>query len=341
MLGYDLWSMAQQADKIDGSELGSKYPEISRDELNMGIIPRSMMNIFEQMEDERNGHIEYHIFVSYIEIYNEKIKDLLTFDPDSDLSLEIRESKRGEISVTNLVEVEVQNVAQVFEVLWSGAQARCIATTDMNDYSSRSHTIFQVRMTQTSVSGVSGNSTTKRGKLCFIDLAGSEKWKSHQLSQFSQERIKELTSINKSLSALGNCISALLRDKGKHVPYRDSKLTRLLQDSLGGNTKTLFIVTLSPSVSCLDETTSTLQFADRAMKVQIFAAPNITENVGANSGDSELVAERYRQEILNLKAIIQSLLHKEKTGASDGRCATLEAPQAINETLWRPPWLRS
>ena len=106
--------------------------------------------------------------------------------------------------------------------------------------------------------------------------AGSEKWRTHQLAKFSEQRIAELTSINQSLSTLGNCIRALLQPGRTHVPYRDSKLTRLLQDSLGGNTRTGFIVTMSASVLALEETISTLQFADRAKQVAVHAMVNET-----------------------------------------------------------------
>ena len=109
-----------------------------------------------------------------------------------------------------------------------------------------------------------------------IPQAGSEKWRTHQLAKFSEQRIAELTSINQSLSTLGNCIRALLQTGRTHVPYRDSKLTRLLQDSLGGNTRTGFIVTMSASVLALEETISTLQFADRAKQVAVHAMVNET-----------------------------------------------------------------
>ena len=125
----------------------------------------------------------------------------------------------------------------------------------MNERSSRSHTIFGVRL-MVNLGGV-----VRRSKINLVDLAGSERYKTHQMARFSEQRIKELTSINQSLSTLGNCISALTKKgAGKHhVPYRNSKLTRLLQDSLGGNTRTMFIVTVSPSAISADETVSTLQ----------------------------------------------------------------------------------
>lgn len=261
MLGYDLWSAVTQ----QSQSIPTLYPNKS----SMGIIPRSMVYLFQQLA-AKNG--QYQVLISYLEIYNEKLIDLLNIPAEDVKQLSIQENKQGQIIIPGLVEVEVRNIDEVFEVLWTGAKARSIAATDMNDYSSRSHTIFQVQVNQTYLSsdskGSSGGPTriVKQGKLSFVDLAGSEKWKSHQLSKFTPERIRELTSINKSLSALGKCIAALLRfgtgaSTTAHIPYRESKLTRILQDSLGGNAKTLFIVTLSPAISCVDETTSTLQFA--------------------------------------------------------------------------------
>ena len=257
MLGYDLWSSVTQTNH-------SLYPS----EENMGIIPRSMAYLFQQLVARKN---ECQVLVSYIEIYNEKIIDLLNpssdDSPTSAKSLSIQENKQGQIVIPGLVEVEVRSTSQIFEVLWAGAKARSIAATDMNDYSSRSHTIFQVVLSQNVITSQNAK-VRMQGKMSFVDLAGSEKWRSHQLSKFTSERIRELTSINKSLSTLGKCVAALIRPGGSstgaaHIPYRDSKLTRLLQDSLGGNAKTLFIVTISPSISCMDETTSTLQFAGK------------------------------------------------------------------------------
>lgn len=313
MLGYDLWSMAQ---KSGSSE---KYPMLSSEHSEMGIIPRSMKYLFDKIAHLPSSR--FRVSISYIEIYNEKIVDLLNFDADARDRLEIRENKKGEILVPGLVDIEVADISQVFDVLWTGAQVRSVAANDMNDYSSRSHTIFQVRVEQQSLV----NNAYKVAKLCLIDLAGSEKWRSHQLAKFSQDRIKELTSINKSLSALGNCISALMRPEGRHIPYRDSKLTRLLQDSLKGNTKILFIVTISPSVGCMEETVSTLQFADRAMKVQIFARPNVVEL------DTDKSIEHYKQEVVNLKSIIQTLMNaarKQHNGASAGPAQLLSSPSS-------------
>jgi kinesin family protein 3/17 len=261
---------------------------------------------------------KFSVSVSYLELYNDiKIIDLLdkpaTFPSTNNNSngnatptkqLEIRENRTGEIIIPGLTRVPVSNSVEVLDVLWEGAKARSVAATDMNEHSSRSHTVFQVYLE------INLPNETRRSKICLVDLAGSEKWKSHQLSQFSEARIKELTSINRSLSALGNCISALLKTGRAHIPYRDSKLTRLLQDSLGGNTRTIFVVTLSPSFSCSEETLSTLQFADRAMRVQVFASANKTNSLNYSAANVILMQEKYDKEIKRLKSLLSLILEK-------------------------------
>jgi hypothetical protein len=242
---------------------------------------------------------------SYLELYNDiKLYDLLRPLDAEPLSLDIRESRRGEILVPDLSEVKVTSLSEVLGVLWAGARVRKVAATDMNEYSSRSHTVFLLRMTRFDPQ----KQTIVSSKISFVDLAGSEKWRSSQLALMAPERVRELTSINRSLSALGNCVSALLQKNRSHIPYRDSKLTRLLQDSLGGNTLSLFVVTLSPGIENTEETVSTLQFADRAMKVQIVATKN---EINIDSSAS------LKAEIRNLKALVCSLLREKSSGDVD------------------------
>ncbi|CAM9176098.1 unnamed protein product, partial [Ectocarpus fasciculatus] len=254
MLGYDIWAMTDET---------FTAPPLATDESMTGIIPRAMVWLFSEICGASKDDVS--ISISYLELYNDmKLYDLLSPADSPAQSLDIRETKSGEIIVPELTNLHVSSISEVLEALWRGAKFRRVAATDMNDYSSRSHTLFVVYVR---MSGLSS-------KLHFVDLAGSEKWKTSQLAKLSVERVKELTSINRSLSALGNCVSALIRKNKTHVPYRDSKLTRLLQDSLGGNTLTLFVVTLSASVKNVEETSSTLQFSDRAMKVQILVTKN-------------------------------------------------------------------
>jgi hypothetical protein len=304
MLGYDLWGLA--LDETQNPQ-ASIIDNIARDEEQFGIVPTTMKWLLDNLNTRE---IKFSVAVSYVELYNDiKIIDLLDQEKQStgveqQKSLEIRENRKGEIIVPGLTRVEVRNSKEVLEVLWKGAQCRSVAATDMNDYSSRSHTVFMVYLYIENPTG-----EVRASKICLVDLAGSEKWKSHQLAKFNETRIAELKSINRSLSALGNCISALLKPSRAHIPYRDSKLTRLLQDSLGGNTQTLFIVTLSPSFSCAEETISTLQFADRAMKVQVVAKANKVLNT-ESSGHSAAVIAAMTMEIQRLKSLLQLLLRK-------------------------------
>jgi hypothetical protein len=247
--------------------------------------------------------------------------------------LEIREDKVNGVFVPDAVQVQVASLAEVMQVLWKGAVNRAMCATDMNEHSSRSHTIFQVTMEQTvtkSVAQRSGSSlgqdlsssVTKRSKLSLVDLAGSEKWRSHQLTCFTDQRIQEMTSINQSLSNLGNVMRGLLQPGRCHVPYRNSKLTRLLQDSLGGNTKTSFVVTLSPSAVSLEENLSTLQFADRAKRVVV--APTLNERP-----DSSTVIRRLESEVGRLRRMVNHLERGDGGGKQRTRRADEEKPSTL------------
>lgn len=184
--------------------------------------------------------------------------------------------------------------------------------TDMNAHSSRSHTIFQVVIERKPLdTGIGADTKIIRSKINLVDLAGSEKWKPHQLNRFSEKRIQEMTSINQSLSNLGNCVRALLEKRRQHIPYRNSKLTRLLQDSLGGNTKTAFVVTMSPSSDALDETQSTVQFAERAKKVVVHAMVNETL-------DDASILRRYEHQIARLKAMLKKSQLQQQTPSLGG-----------------------
>jgi hypothetical protein len=194
----------------------------------------------------------------------------------------------------------------------------------MNEHSSRSHTIFQCHVERVVDAD---QRTVVKTKISMVDLAGSEKFKIHRSSSFQADRVEELKAINKSLSCLGACIAALCEGKKRaHVPYRNSKLTRLLQDCLGGNTRTVMIVTLSPATGSYEETVSTLQFADRAMKVQVVAKPNrvlLTDCEGSrhDDGDDGDVATKEklvacRQEIAHLRQMVQYLVEQSEARSS-------------------------
>ncbi|ORE22387.1 kinesin-domain-containing protein, partial [Rhizopus microsporus] len=224
----------------------------------------------------------YTVTVSFIEIYNEDLHDLLNSSPPEESPpITIREDTKGNIYWTGVKEVEVQSTDDVLHYLEQGAQNRATGATDMNEKSSRSHAIFSVTLRQEKAVGQSVRKPTQSewiittSKFHFVDLAGSERLKR---TAAEGGRRKEGININAGLLALGNVISALASDKKKtHVPYRDSKLTRLLQDSLGGNSTTLMIACVSPAEYNLAETINTLQYASRARSIKNRSEKNEVE----------------------------------------------------------------
>ncbi|XP_024384201.1 kinesin-like protein KIN-12C isoform X3 [Physcomitrium patens] len=240
---------------------------------NRGITPRVFEYLFERIrqEEESRKHekLMFMCRCSFLEIYNEQITDLL--EPTS-TNLHMREDTRTGVYVENLSEVEVQNVQDVIDLLIQGASNRRVAATNMNRESSRSHSVFTCIVE--SKWECDSLTNIRFGRLNLVDLAGSERQKS---SGAEGDRLKEAASINKSLSTLGLVIMTLVdiaNGKQRHVPYRDSKLTFLLQDSLGGNSKTIIIATVSPASCNAVETLSTLKFAQRAKLIRNTAVVN-------------------------------------------------------------------
>eukprot|EP00054_Salpingoeca_dolichothecata_P014791 m.84027 g.84027 ORF g.84027 m.84027 type:complete len:952 (+) comp21167_c0_seq1:84-2939(+) len=232
---------------------------------NKGVIPRIVFNIFEYIEAAPE-HLEFTVRVSYFEIYMEKIKDLLCDGSDN---LQVHENPDRGVYVRHATELFMQSPEEVLEVMRSGAQRRSVASTNMNDQSSRSHSVFLMEIGQRDV--IKGG--VKTGKLYLVDLAGSEKVSK---TGADGETLEEAKIINKSLSALGLVIMSLTNGtSGSHVPYRDSKLTRILQDSLGGNCRTTIIICCSPSSFNESETLSSLRFGQRAKKIKNKAVMNI------------------------------------------------------------------
>lgn len=227
------------------------------DEEQRGIIPRIVEQMFASIL-RSPGNIEYTVRVSYMEIYMEKIRDLLV--PQND-NLPIHEEKSRGVYVKGLLEIYVSSVQEVFEVMRRGGLARATAATNMNQESSRSHSIFVITITQKNVE----TGSAKSGQLFLVDLAGSEKVGK---TGASGQTLEEAKKINKSLSALGMVINSLTDGKSTHIPYRDSKLTRILQESLGGNSRTTLIINCSPSSYNDAETISTLRFGVRAKAIK-------------------------------------------------------------------------
>jgi len=237
-------------------------PDIDNEE-QKGIIPRMVGGIFMKIESAPE-EIEFTVKVSMIEIYNEKIRDLL--DPKKN-NLKVHENKDQGVYVADMTESYVGSEDEVFSLLKIGNENRSIGATDMNKQSSRSHSCFVLQIEQKNTVDFS----SKTGKIYLVDLAGSERISK---TGAAGETLTEAKNINKSLTTLGLVINALTDGKSTHVPYRDSKLTRILQESLGGNAKTSLIVTCSPSIFNEQETISTLRFGQRAKQIKNNAKVN-------------------------------------------------------------------
>ncbi|KAM0708649.1 hypothetical protein Q7P35_005301 [Cladosporium inversicolor] len=228
-----------------------------------GIIPRIVEQIFHSIMSS-DGSVEFTVKVSYMEIYMEKIRDLLV--PTND-NLPVHEDKARGVYVKGLHEFYVGSVDEVYEILERGGAARMVAATNMNQESSRSHSIFVIEVAQKNVE----TGSAKSGRLFLVDLAGSEKVGK---TGASGQTLEEAKKINKSLTSLGMVINALSDGKSSHIPYRDSKLTRILQESLGGNSRTTLIINCSPSAYNYEETVSTLRFGERAKTIKQKAKVN-------------------------------------------------------------------
>uniref|UniRef100_A0A673HCN5 Kinesin-like protein n=1 Tax=Sinocyclocheilus rhinocerous TaxID=307959 RepID=A0A673HCN5_9TELE len=263
-----------------------------------GIIPNSFEHIFTHISRSQNQ--QYLVRASYLEIYQEEVRDLLTKDHSK--KLELKESADSGVYIKDLSSFVTKNVKEIEHVMNVGNQTRSVGFTNMNEHSSRSHAIFIITV-ECSQLGPDGQNHIRVGKLNLVDLAGSER---QTKTGVQGERLKEATKINLSLSALGNVISALVDGRSSHVPYRDSKLTRLLQDSLGGNAKTIMVATLGPAFYNYEETLTTLRYANRAK--------NIKNKPRVNEDPKDALLREFQEEIARLKAQLdkRGMLTKRK-----------------------------
>ncbi|XP_044310474.1 kinesin-like protein KIF3A isoform X1 [Varanus komodoensis] len=251
-----------------------------------GIIPNSFAHIFGHIA-KAEGDTRFLVRVSYLEIYNEEVRDLL--GKDQTQRLEVKERPDVGVYIKDLSAYVVNNADDMDRIMTLGHKNRSVGATNMNEHSSRSHAIFTITI-ECSEKGVDGNMHVRMGKLHLVDLAGSER---QAKTGATGQRLKEATKINLSLSTLGNVISALVDGKSTHVPYRNSKLTRLLQDSLGGNSKTMMCANIGPADYNYDETISTLRYANRAK--------NIKNKARINEDPKDALLRQFQKEIEELK----------------------------------------
>jgi len=300
-------------------------PDIE-DKVLQGVIPRMIWSIFDGIYNAED-HIEFLVKVSIVEIYNERIRDLL--DPKKD-NLKVHEDKARGVFIGEVTESYVGCEQEIFDAMRAGQYNRSMAVTNMNEHSSRSHLIFVLTVEQKNLH----DRSVKAGKLHLVDLAGSEKVAK---TGASGERLDEAKNINRSLSALGNVINALTDKKYTHVPYRDSKLTRVLQESLGGNAKTSLIVTCSPSNFNEQETISTLRFGQRAKMIK-----NVVKvNRERSAEELKLLIAKKDSCLLDLKsrlAVLEHLLRsrgvvipEDPAHAASGSTTSVSASPAATE----------
>jgi kinesin family protein 11 len=265
-----------------------------KDNEHAGIIPRSVRGIFEHLQSLDNA--EYSVRVSYLEVYNEELQDLLR--PQADKKIRICDDARNGVSCQNLEEVMVGDCAEIFGVLETAVANRTVAATLCNERSSRSHSIFTLKI-HIKETTAEGEDLIKVGKLNLVDLAGSE---CVGKSGAKDVRAREASNINKSLLTLGRVITALVELRG-HVPYRDSKLTRLLQESLGGKAKTCVIATVTPCSDSIEETLSTLEYMHSAKRIK--NKPQANQRMTKRS-----LIKEYTEDIEKLRSLLTAARDK-------------------------------
>ncbi|WEW61025.1 hypothetical protein PRK78_006514 [Emydomyces testavorans] len=267
---------------------GKSYTMMGTPE-NPGLIPRTCEDLFQRIENSESPDVTYHVRVSYFEVYNEHVRDLLVPRTDPPYYLKIRESPTDGPYVKDLTDVPVRNFAEVMRYMRKGDASRTIASTKMNDTSSRSHAVFTIMLKQIHHDLATDETIERTARIRLVDLAGSERAKA---TEATGQRLREGSNINKSLTTLGRVIAALADNKPGRVrknkdivPYRDSILTWLLKDSLGGNSKTAMIACIAPCD--YEETLSTLRYADQAKRIRTRAVIN-QDHVSAAERDAQI-----------------------------------------------------
>uniref|UniRef100_A0A8C9WJC1 plus-end-directed kinesin ATPase n=1 Tax=Scleropages formosus TaxID=113540 RepID=A0A8C9WJC1_SCLFO len=280
---------------------GKSYTMMGKQEEGQeGIIPQLCEELFEKINDNSNEDISYSVEVAYMEIYCERVRDLL--NPKNKGNLRVREHPLLGPYVEDLSKLAVTSYTDIADLMDAGNKARTVAATNMNETSSRSHAVFTIVFTQRKHDSETDLSTEKVSKISLVDLAGSERADS---TGAKGTRLKEGANINKSLTTLGKVISALAevvsskkKKKTDFIPYRDSVLTWLLRENLGGNSRTAMVAALSPADINYDETLSTLRYADRAKQIKCNAVINEDPN-------AKLVRE-LKDEVARLKDLLRA-----------------------------------
>ncbi|KAL2143837.1 hypothetical protein VTI28DRAFT_9979 [Corynascus sepedonium] len=298
---------------------------------NAGIIPRVLQALFNKLELEEQ---ENSVRCSFIELYNEELRDLLSSDDNAKLKIYDDTSRKGHSTtmVQGMEERYILNAGEGLKWLREGSVKRQVAATKCNDLSSRSHTVFTITV-YAKQKTENGEDYLMLGKLNLVDLAGSE---NIQRSGAENKRAAEAGLINKSLLTLGRVINALV-DRSPHIPYRESKLTRLLQDSLGGRTKTCIIATISPAKSNLEETISTLDYAFRAKNIRNKPQLNALTNKKTLLRDFTIEIERLKAELIATRqrngVYLSNDMYEELTVQNESRRILTEEQGAKIETL--------
>ncbi|PNH67530.1 hypothetical protein VD0002_g2215 [Verticillium dahliae] len=284
-----------------------------------GLIPRTCEDLFERIEAAQNEtpNISYNVRVSYFEVYNEHVRDLLVpvVPNKPPYYLKIRESPTEGPYVKDLTEVPVRSINEILRYMKNGDDSRTTASTKMNDTSSRSHAVFTIMLKQIHHDMETDETTERSSRIRLVDLAGSERAKA---TEATGARLREGSNINKSLTTLGRVIGALAdaKQKGRKrkdvVPYRDSILTWLLKDSLGGNSKTAMIACIAPSD--YEETLSTLRYADQAKRIRTRAVVN-QDHVSAAERDAQIA--EMAEEIRVLQLSVSESRRREKDTTQD------------------------
>lgn len=321
-----------------------------------GLIPRTCEDLFERIENNESANVSYSVRVSYFEVYNEHVRDLFQPRTDPPSYLKIRESPAEGPYVKDLTEIQVKNYSEILRYMRMGDNSRTVASTKMNDTSSRSHAVFTIMLKQIHHDYKTDETTERLARIRLVDLAGSERAKA---TEATGARLREGGNINKSLTTLGRVIAALAdpkaarqggRNRRDVVPFRDSILTWLLKDSLGGNSKTAMIACIAPSD--YDETLSTLRYADQAKRIRLQATVN-QDHVSSAEKDAQI--EEMQETIRGLrwtlnqqqqaapsqlaKAVqeqdLQSERIREYTSKYEGMLQVMEEKLAISESKVR------